>query len=155
MQGTQGTPEQNLAIRGNLEEFEADWRESYFVDCPTKKDTEITDEDIRDKNLIVFGDADTNSLIKRVAGGLPIRGVSQGISIEGKTVGGDQLAYIFVSPNPLNLKKYIVEIGMNQWKAVKGWRLHLPRNGVCDYFVFDLQKPAPRLIDAGYFDRVW
>jgi hypothetical protein len=138
-----------------LEEFEADWRETYFVDCPTKKDTEITDDDIRDKNLIVFGDADTNSLIKRAAGSPPIQKTSHGISIEGKNVDGDQLAYIFLFPNPLNLKKYIVEIGMNQWKAVKGWRLHLPRNGVCDYFVFDLQKPAPRLIDAGYFDHVW
>jgi len=66
---------------------------------------------------------------------------SHGISIEGKNVDGINLR-TFLFPNPLNLKKYIVEIGMNQWKAVKGWRLHLPRNGVCDYFVFDLQKPA-------------
>lgn len=37
----------------------------------------------------------------------------------------------------------------------KGWKLNLPREGVCDYFIFDLQGPTARLRDAGYFDAVW
>jgi pimeloyl-ACP methyl ester carboxylesterase len=159
VQGTQGTPEQNLAIQGNLEEFEADWRESYFVDCPMKKDSDVTEDDIREKNLILIGDADTNSVVKRIADRLPLHATQRGISIAGKDSDinhlayvGSQLAYVFVAPNPLNSSRYIVELGMNNWKVIKGWRLHLPRNGVCDYFVFDIQRPAPRLVDLGYFD---
>ncbi len=59
-----------------------------------------------------------------------------------------------ILPNPLNPKRYLIVIGMNQWKAVKGWKLHLSRNGVYDFFVFDL-RAAPKVVGAGYFDDVW
>lgn len=155
VEGTQGTPLQNLAIQGDLEELRADWRESFFVDCPTKIDTEVTEDDIRGKNLFLIGDVNTNSIIKRIADKMPLQITPQGISIEGKSVSGDQLAYVYIAPNPINLSKYVIVMGMNQWKDVKGWRLHLPLNGVCDYFVFDLERSTPRLVDFGYFDRVW
>lgn len=65
---------------------------------------------------------------------------------------GDQLGYVYVSPNPLNLLKQVVVIGMNQWLAANKWQFYLPRFGVCDYFVFDLRGGNPRLCNAGYFD---
>jgi len=155
VEGTQGTPEQNLAVRSVVEEFRNDWRDTYFVECPWKRDADVTDQDILNKNLVVIGDEATNSLLKRIAGRLPIQKSQQGISIEGKDVNGDQLGYVFISPNPLNSNKYLVVIGMTQWKPVNGWKLTPSRNGVCDYFVFDLRNPTPRLINAGYFDTLW
>jgi len=155
VEGTQGTPEQNLVVQSIVEEFRDDWRETYFVECPWKKDTEVTDDDIRNKNLVVIGDKDTNSLMKRGANHLPVHNTPTGISVEGKNVDGVHLGYIFISPNPLNPKKYVVGIGMNQWKAVKGWKLYPSRDGIYDYFVFDLQGPTPWQRDAGYFDVAW
>jgi len=76
--------------------------------------------------------------------------LTTGISVEGKNIDGENLGYVYISPNPLNSSKYIVQIGMNKWRNVKGWRLHLPRNGVCDYFIFDLQRPG-----SGYFEQAW
>ena len=155
VEGTQGTPEQNLAVRSAVEEFRNDWRDTYYVECPWKRDADVTDQDILNKNLVVIGDEATNSLLRRIAGRLPIQKSQQGISIESKDVNGDQLGYVFISPNPLNSNKYLVVIGMTQWKPVNVWKLNLSRNGVCDYFVFDLRYPTPRLINAGYFDATW
>jgi hypothetical protein len=58
--------------------------------------------------------------------------------------------------NPLNPKRYVVVTGMNAWAALPEWKLHPSRHGLCDYFIYDLSSPTPRLIDAGYFPaQVW
>jgi hypothetical protein len=45
---------------------------------------------------------------------------------------------------------------MNAWAALPEWKLHPSRHGLCDYFIYDLSSPTPRLIDAGYFPaQVW
>jgi predicted esterase len=155
VEGTQGEPKDNSVARGVADEFRKSWRETYFVDCPWKVDAEVNDQDIQNKNLIVVGDEGTNSLLKRVADRLPVDVTRHGISIEGRDINGDHLGYIYISPNPLNPKKYLVVIGMNRWKAVKGWKLIPSRDGTGDYFVFDLGGPAPKQIDAGYFGVTW
>ena len=57
--------------------------------------------------------------------------------------------------NPLNVAKYIVIIGTNKWATLKGWTLFPSRDGVCDYFIFDLEGTVPKIMNAGYFKDVW
>ena len=69
---------------------------------------------------------------------------------------GQRLGYQFIAFNPLNPKRYVVVTGMNAWAALPEWKLHPSRHGLCDYFIYDLSSPTPRLIDAGYFPaQVW
>jgi dienelactone hydrolase len=131
--GTQGSPEQNLVVQNLVAEFKDAWQKTYFVECPSKTDAELSDADIQKYNLIVVGDKDTNSLTKRAADRLPLQATASGISVEGRTYEGPQLGYEFISPNPLNPSKYIVVIGMSKWTAVKEWKLHPSRDGVCDF----------------------
>ena len=78
------------------------------------------------------------------------------VSLAGKTWKGPRLGYQFIAFNPLNPKRYVVVTGMNAWAALPEWKLHPSRHGLCDYFIYDLSSPTPRLIDAGYFPaQVW
>jgi dienelactone hydrolase len=156
VEGTRGTQAQHAVIHDLVEEFRSEWRQAYFVDCPVKSDAEVTAADIDKYNLIVVGDKGTNSVIERMGAGLPLRAFADHVSYGAKTFQGDHLGYLFTSPNPLNPQRYSVVIGMNQWAAAKEWRLNLSRDGICDYFIFDLKDSVPKLRDAGYFNEdVW
>jgi len=156
VEGTKGTAVQRAALHGLVKELGEEWQKAYFVDCPVKMDTEVRDSEISKYNLIVVGDEATNELARRMAGRLPLRLTDDGISLAGTSYQGRRLGYEFIAPNPLNPAKYVVMIGMKEWQPVNGWRLHPSHDGICDYFVFDLQGDRPRMKDAGYFDAsVW
>jgi len=156
VEGTRGSTAQRAAVHSLVEEISEEWREAYYVDCPVKMDTQIRDSDMQQYNLVIVGDEATNSLAERMAGRSPLRLTDDGISLAGRNYQGRQLAYEFIAPNPLNQAKYVVMIGMRPWKPVNGWKPHPSRDGICDYFVFDLQGASPQLKDAGYFDAsVW
>jgi uncharacterized protein (DUF433 family) len=49
------------------------WRDIFRGDVPAKKDTEVTDDDIKSNNLILWGDPYSNRVLRRVLRGLPIK----------------------------------------------------------------------------------
>ena len=156
VQGTAGTPAQREAVQVIVENLRSEWRRGYFVDCPVKFDTEISDADIQAHNLVVVGDSATNSLIAKMGERLPLRVTADQMSLGDKNWKGERLGYEFVAFNPLNPRKYVVVLGMTNWAAAKAWKLHPSRYGLCDYFIYDLKDPKARLIDAGYFGAgVW
>ena len=138
-----------------MQGFQDEWQKAYFVDCSAKLDKDVTDVDIAKYNLILFGDKDGNLVAGRVQKKLPLQVAADRISIAGKTYEG-RLGYEFAYPNPLSPEKYIVMIGMNQWRKETTWKLHLSRDGIYDYVVYDLAGSATHVHDAGYFDQsVW
>ena len=152
VEGTTGVAADRAIVHGLAEELRTEWRKAYFVDCPTKKDSQVTEADIRKYNLVLIGDQATNSLIHRMGDRLPLHASATGVSAGGHDYPGERLGYQFIASNPLNPDRQVVVIGMNHWAEVKSWRLYPQRDGVCDYFVFDLDGPAPRLRDGGYFE---
>jgi predicted esterase len=152
VEGSTGAAADHAVVHGLAEEMRSEWRKAYFVDCPTKKDSQVTEADIRKYNLVLIGDKATNSLVRRMGDHLPLRATATGVTAGTKTYPGERLGYEFIASNPLNPDRQVVVIGMNHWTEAKAWRLYPSRDGVCDYFVFDLQGPTPRLRDGGYFE---
>jgi predicted esterase len=152
VEGTTGTAADRAVVHGLAEEMRTEWRKAYFVDCPTKKDSQVTDADIRKYNLVLIGDKATNSLIHRMGDRLPLYATATGVLVGGHAYPGERLGYEFIAGNPLNQDRQVVVIGMNHWAESKSWRLYPSRDGICDYFVFDLQSETPRLRDGGYFE---
>jgi dienelactone hydrolase len=156
VEGTAGNPAARQAIHSLVLDLESEWREAYFVDCPVKQDREVNGGDIDKDNLILVGDKETNSVVDRMAERLPLRATAEQVSLASKSFVGGRLGCEFIARNPLNTKKYVVVIAMNQWSEVKNWELRPSRDGVTDYVVYDLQGLTPRVIEAGYFGPdVW
>ncbi len=100
--GTQGTARETEILLNNARYFaKRFWN---WVNGFTRivSDREITDEMIREYNLILFGSPARNSVSARISPSLPIK-ISEGrVVFDGRILENRDLALGFVYPNPLN-----------------------------------------------------
>ena len=78
------------------------WRKQFRGDVPVKDDTAITDEDIASRNLILWGDPQSNKVLARIAALLPISWSAEGVRDGSEVAGlrGDRCARAGEFPAP-------------------------------------------------------
>ena len=102
-------------------------------------DTEVTFEDIKRMNLVLYGGPRENSVTSKIADRLPIR-VTAGRMSLGNSDLGDSLAAMFVYPNPLNQNRLVlVRMGTdaNDTRLSLFWGVASSGAGIPDFMVFD------------------
>jgi hypothetical protein len=144
-----------------LDRFARNWDKYLRGKLPVKDDTAVTAEDIREKNLILFGDPSSNSLIAKVLPKLPLTWTKERVAF-GAT-GGDSARHIpvLIQPNPLAPKNYVVLNSGHTFHedAFQGTNALLyPRLG--DYALLELAPSqrdplATKVVTAGLFDEFW
>lgn len=75
---------------------------------PTINDSELTDEQIESKNLILFGDPSSNAVLAKVVEDLPVTWTKGALEVGGKTYDPKSQAVSLIFPNPLNPTRYVV-----------------------------------------------
>jgi predicted peptidase len=137
----------------------SEWVHFFRGEPRVKNDTEVTAADIAGSNLVLFGDPSSNAVYKRIADRLPIEWRPDGV-----LVGADKFstshAPVFVFPNPLNPKKYVV--------INSGFTFHDQANNAMqspklpDWAVVDVRKTGnnhrylPLFVESqGFFDEAW
>jgi hypothetical protein len=99
-----GTPT-NAAVGAwadaSLRRLAWEWRRFYHGDLPLKDDTAVTPADLRDANLILFGDPGSNRLIREVLSRLPVRWTADEIEVGGLRRPAADHGLVLVQPNPL------------------------------------------------------
>ncbi|HUQ93458.1 MAG TPA: hypothetical protein VM120_17380 [Bryobacteraceae bacterium] len=141
-----------LAV-ARLDTFRENWDKFFRGDIRIKDDRDVSDEDIRNNNLILFGDAASNRLIARVLPKLPFRWETNKITIAGKTFPGENQLLVAIYPNPLNPDKYIVLNSGHTFgeKDLRGTNALLyPRLG--DWAVLNSQGGV---VTADFFNESW
>ncbi|HUQ68018.1 MAG TPA: hypothetical protein VM165_00760, partial [Planctomycetaceae bacterium] len=91
-----------------LDRFRGEYDEWLRAELPVVKDTQVTDELIESKNLILFGDPGSNAVLARVVDKLPIKWTKSAIEINGKSYPTESHGVPLVFPNPLNPHRYVV-----------------------------------------------
>jgi hypothetical protein len=145
----------------NLQRFKDEWSQFLRGDLPVKDDTEVTEEDIKYKHLILFGDPSSNALIGKVLKDLPLKWSKEGVALAGQQ--GDAATHVpvLIYPNPLNPRRYVVLNSGHTFHAAdfRGTNALLyPRLG--DYALLKL-APTDRdplgveVVTAGLFDEEW
>lgn len=71
-------------------------------------DTEVNDDIIASKNLILFGDPSSNRILAKVLPKLPVRCAGDTLTIAGKSYSTANHGLSMIYPNPLNPRKYVV-----------------------------------------------
>jgi hypothetical protein len=148
-------------VDADLERFEKEWSKYFRGVLPAVYDNEITNEDIADRNLILFGDPGSNSLIASVLDGLPLRWTQKEITFQGKTYTANDHVPVLIFPNPLNANRYVVLNSGHTFHAAdfqKTNAMLYPRLG--DYAILKLTNPktdplAMEVVTAGLFDEYW
>ncbi|MGB9721299.1 MAG: prolyl oligopeptidase family serine peptidase [bacterium] len=125
-------------------------------------DTEITQEHIKNFNLILFGNAQTNAFIKKINKRLPINfGIEKGIAIQNEVLKHSDLCLMEIYPNPFNLEKFVLLYSATTKKVQRYLGLFsaiYSGSGLPDFVIWD--ELAGRygwagVVGAGFFSKNW
>ncbi len=137
----------------------SEWVHFFRGEPRVKNDTDVSSDDIANNNLALFGDPSSNAIYRRIADRLPIRWRTDGV-----TAGTEKFdrnhAPVFIFPNPLNPRKYVV--------INSGFTFHDQSNNdmqspkLPDWAIIDITKPGnnykylPLFVESqGFFDEQW
>jgi predicted esterase len=147
----------------NLKRFRAEWARYLRGELPIKDDVDVNADDIADKNLILFGDPASNTMIAQVLEGLPLTWTKETIQVRGTAKSFATASHVpaLIYPNPLHPGKYVVLNSGHSFHAedFQGTNALLyPRLG--DYGVLELTAKGPplgveRVALNGLFDERW
>ena len=152
--GTRGPEGSDAAAQAG--EFIKSWQQRYFATPRSKTDVEINDIDVHDYNLVLFGTANSNRLLERIQGKLPIRYSEAGLSIGDRSWQGHGFSVQAVFPNPLQPERYVVLAGDPHCSKCRADALQFTLHSWYDAVVWQRQDDGnAQLADAGYFDRDW
>ena len=136
------------------------WRTVFRGEPLVKEDRAITETDIVDAHLILWGDPRSNKIIERTAAKLPIDWTSEMVTLGRLQLDGSHHVPVMIYPNPLNPKRYVVLNSGFTFRAGATVTNSQQTPKLPDWALIDLRTPpsvkAPGLIvDAGFFDEFW
>jgi dienelactone hydrolase len=136
-----------------------EWIHFFRGEPRVKNDTDVTADDIAHNNIALFGDPSSNALYKRIASRLPIAWKADGVMVGTERFDANH-APVFIFPNPLNPRKYVV--------INSGFTFHDQSNNdmqspkLPDWAVVDITKAGnnyrylPLFVESqGFFDEFW
>ncbi len=158
VQGTAGGPAADAELEAKVQRFSEEW-DAFADGYPRMKlDTEITEEDIAESNLVLFGRPQTNHLLARIYFRLPVRIGDHRYKIGDNEYAGDDLGLAMCYPNPLNPDRYVLIFSGEYW----GERCDVNHkfDMLPDFIVFTTSAFAPEgdtneHLCAGFFDNNW
>ena len=106
--GTPWNVAQNDWARWTLSRFGQEFDKWMRGEIPVVNDTQVTDEQIETKNLILFGDPGSNAVLAKVLNRLPVKWTRSGLEVDGKSYDPQTHGVALIYPNPLNPNRYVV-----------------------------------------------
>ena len=162
--GKSNQPRVQEWIDFELAHFQERWLALYRGRLRMKADVDVTAEDIQRYHLVVWGDADSNQLVRRVMASpelaLPIRWTSDALEVGGERFATEHHVPAMIYPNPLNPEKYLVLNSGPTFREGHDRTNSLQNPKLPDWAVIDLRQPpselAPgKIVAADFFDEDW
>ena len=158
-----GTP-MNSKVGGwcgaEMEHAITHWRRQFRGDARVKTDAEVTDEDIANHNLVLWGDPQSNAVLKRIAAKLPIHWEKDAIMIGDQSFDSSDHAVVMIYPNPLNPDRYVVLNSGFTYREYDYLNNARQTPKLPDWAVVDLKEPVSTrwpggIPAAGFFGEKW
>ncbi|MBL9189779.1 MAG: hypothetical protein JNK23_20020 [Opitutaceae bacterium] len=153
-------PEVGAWVESELTAARHLWRDVFRGDARVVADRAISDADIANHNLILWGDPSSNTVLAKILAHLPVKWDAKELVFRGRTYDAKTHAPILVFPNPLNPARYVVlNSGIDFRTEGYGNNAHQTPK-LPDWTIVDLRTPpGPRwpgkIVDAGFFDESW
>src|SRR5947209_11362931 len=152
--GSAGTDASRAALASLAAQIRESWAKNYFAECPYKEDREVTPQDIAEKNLILLGDARSNSVVRQLIDSIPLKIEPEYVSVGDRRFEGKGLGVAVVYPNPLNAKRYVVVVAVNDDEGFRLNEANLSQRGWYDFAVWNARDPQEPLAE-GFWDGDW
>ncbi len=147
-------------VKGELAHATTLWRDVYRGDALVKDDTAISANDIRTKNLILWGDPSSNEVLSSIVKRLPLKWDAKNLVFRGQTYDATFHAPMLIFPNPFSPQHYVVINSGIDFRADGYGNNALQTPKLPDWAIIDLREaPGPRwpgrVANAGFFDEKW
>lgn len=147
-------------VQAELDRAIEHWRRHFRGEARVKKDAEVTEEDIRSSNLVLWGTAESNQLLGKIAGSLPIRADGTVYRLGDQSLPAEHHVPILIYPNPLNPARYVVlnsSFTFRDYAYLNNAR-QVPK--LPDWALIDVRtKPNAiwpgKVVAADFFDEQW
>ena len=125
-----------------------------------KPSDELNSRDIREANLVLWGDPGSNAMLAEIADRLPVVWRDGEFEFEGETYSTSEAAPVLIFPNPLNPDRYVVINSGLTFREAHDRTNSQQNPKLPDWAVIGLDQwpddEAPgRIIKAGFFDERW
>ena len=136
------------------------WRQQFRGEAPVKDDKEVSVNDFKNKNLVLWGDPSSNLVLKDIADKLPIVWKDGKIVVGADSFDGSTHVPLLIYPNPLNPKKYVVlnsGFTFREYDYLNNAR-QVPK--LPDFAIVDVTTPPNarypgKIALAGFFGEKW
>jgi hypothetical protein len=144
--------EMELAIRK--------WKVNFRGEVTVIDDTAVTDELMKAKHIVLWGDAESNKVIARLADRLPVKWAEGKVSIGPVSREASTHAPILIYPNPQAPDRYIVLNSGYTFRQGSDVTNALQTPKLPDFALIDVTVPPSaqwpgKVTDAGFFDEGW
>jgi hypothetical protein len=136
------------------------WRKQFRGEARVKADDAVTEDDVRDHNLVLWGDPRSNKVLAKIAGRLPIGWDAREVRLGGEKFSAEHHVPVLIYPNPLNPKRYVVlnsGFTYREYDYLNNAR-QVPK--LPDCAVIDVRTPPSSrrpgaVVAADFFDEEW
>ena len=148
-------------VKTELAEAAFHWRRYFRGEARVKDDVLINADDIRDSNLILWGDPQSNKLLQRIAPMLPIKWDGKVIKVGDKTYDATKHVPVFIFLNPLNPSRYVVINSGFTFPQYAGASNSQQTPKLPDWAILDMSVPLAErvggkgVVDANFFGEKW
>ncbi len=158
--GKAANPQIEQWVQFEMRHFLDRWRDLFRGEARVKRDTDVTDDDVRNYHLVLWGDRQSNKLIGKMADSLPIRQDAKTVTVGEQSYPADRHVGVLIYPNPLNSSRYVVlnsgltfREGHDRTNSLQNPKL--PDWAVIDVSVAPNALQPGKVVDAGFFDEQW
>ena len=153
-------PRMRAFCRLRAEDVRGGWEDWQHVEPRYFLDTEITDEQIRQYSLILYGGPSDNLVTQKLADRLPLKIEAETITIAGQSFKATDAALGMICPHPLNPDRYVVVKAGN---SADGMFMVDRLPDELDFAIVDARihtddlaaSPESIAIVSGFFDHEW
>jgi dienelactone hydrolase len=137
-----------------------EWRRHFRGDVVSRSAATVSDDDKKQKNLILFGTPSSNPLIAEVMKTMPLRWTSESVRVGSKEFASGAPVVIAIYPSPFADDRYVVinsGFTFREYAYLNNAR-QIPM--LPDWAVVDVTDGATTqlpgmVLDAGFFDESW
>ncbi len=136
------------------------WRALMRGELRVKQDTEVSDDDLRNYNIVAWGTPDTNRFLKDLASGesnLPVRWTGNKVTVGKQTFDAKHHVPVFIYPR--NNRYLVVNSGLT-FREGHDRTNSLQNPKLPDWAILDIRQTpndvtAGKVVAADFFDEAW
>jgi len=147
-------------VQEEAQHFIDRWRALFRGEPRVKLDRDVTEEDLANYHVVVWGDPASNQLLARLADSLPVQWTAESVTAAGQSYPAQTHVPAFIYPNPLNPAKYVVINSGITFREGHDRTNSLQIPKLPDWAVIDVTTPptglAPgKVVAADFFNERW